>query len=306
MINLSYSAAQKYLTSPFAYFAHYFLRLRTASTGSALVFGGALDEGLNSLLADKRDGKEPDLDKAKLAFDESFGKHKVASIKYSKADLDASLLGCSDINCVYRDNKVGTNGRCNCKEEMQGVDPAWVALSRKGHILIEEYNKQIMPKLEKVLLVQHKIDMKNEDGDAFTGIIDLVAQIDGKVYVIDNKSTTKPYTANSANESSQLATYFEAIREEYNPHGVAYITVPKTIRKVKKPVVDISIIYGQAGEQLIDKTFSEYDGVLQGIRKGRFPCTPEVCCSSPWGCDYRRYCESGGKDMTGLVVSERK
>lgn len=287
MINLSYSAAQKYLSSPFSYFAHYFLRLRPEKTGSALIFGSALDEGFNSLLEDKRDGKEPSLEKAIAAFDASFGKHKTAQIKYSKADFDEHLI--EDDELMHLDAQSGP----------------WTSLSRKGHILIDEYNKQVMPRLEKVILVQHRIDVKNSVGDAFTGIIDLVAQIDGKVYVIDNKSTSKPYTATSANESPQLATYFEAVREECGAHGVAYITVPKNLRKKKLPVVDISIIFGETSEELINKTYTEYDEALTGIRQGKFPCTPEKCCAAFWGCDYKRYCESGGTDMTGLVVADK-
>jgi ATP-dependent helicase/DNAse subunit B len=286
MISLSYSAAQKYLTSPFAYFAHYFLRLRPTTTGSALIFGSALDEGFNSLLENKRDGVEPDLGLAQETFTSAMTKHRNAQVRYSKADIDPEL-------------------------ELSPADKAycpslgWHSLNKKGRILIEEYYTQVMPKLEKVILVQHNINLENANGDKLTGVIDLVATIDGKTYIIDNKSTSKAYTANSANESPQLATYFEALRADYKLDGVAYITVPKTLRKRKKPVVDISIIFGEASEDLIEKTFTEYDEVLSGIRQGKFVCSPEKCCSTPWGCDYRNYCESGGKDLSGLVVVEK-
>lgn len=287
MISLSFSAAQKYLSSPFAYFAHYFLRLRTVGTGSALVFGSALDEAFNHLLECKRDGKDIDVTGAKLAFSESFNKFDANSIKYSKADLDEAILTPHDLD--RKDKPL-----------------AWISLHKKGHILIDEYVAQVMPKIEKVILVQHKIEVKNADGDTLTGVVDLVAQIGGKTYIVDNKTASKAYVPNAANESPQLATYFEALRHEYNLDGVAFIVVPKNLRKKKLPVVDISFIYGEAGEELIEKTFAEYDAVLHGIRNGQFPCTPDKCCANFWGCDYASYCRSGGKDMTGLMVAEKK
>ncbi len=295
MIRLSYSAASKYLLSPFSYFAHYYLRLRQEQLGSALVFGSALDTGLNSLLEDKRDGLEPDLAKAKAAFCESFLSQEVNGevvflytegvVKFSKADLDKDLLTDDDLAC--------------------GLNKSWLSLNRKGQILIEEYYQQVLPRIEKVLLVQHEINLTNESGDAFTGVIDLVAQIDGKIYICDNKSTGVVYKPSSANESQQLATYYEALKDKYDIAGVAFITLSKTVLKRKKPRVDIRIIFGNVSEELIEKTFMDYDKVLTGIKNAEFKCSGE-CQRTPWGCCYKKYCESGGTDMTGLIYHEKR
>ncbi len=286
MIKISFSAAQKFLLSPFSYYAHYFLRLRATEIGSALVFGSALDAGINSLLNDKKDNVTPDLQKAKKVFKDVFIREDSTAIKYSKADLDEDLLTEEDLN--------------------SGLNKSWLSLNKKGEVLLEEYCNQILPKLEKVLLVQHEINLTNKSGDAFTGVIDLVAQIDGKTYVIDNKSASKKYTPESANESSQLSTYFEAIKSDYELDGVAYIVIPKTIRKRKLPRVEIQVILGSPNEELINQTFNDYDLVLTGIKTGQFPCTPEKCCKEFWGCTYQRYCESGGVDMTGLQFVDKK
>ena len=284
MIKISFSAAQKYLLSPFSYFAHYYLRLRPVQLSSALIFGSALDTGLNSLLMDIKNEVSVNLDKAKEAFNSAFEDNPL--IKYSKADLDESLL---------------------TEEDLQSdKNKSWLSLKRKGHVLIEEYHSQVIPKLEKVLLVQHEINLKNATGDVFTGIIDFVGQIGGKLYVIDNKSSTKKYTPESANESAQLSTYHESIKNEYKLDGVAYIVLPKTVRKKKLPRIEIQIIFGEANEELTDKTFKEYDEVLTGIKTGKFPCTPEKCCKEFWGCAYEGFCKSGGTDMTGLEFKKER
>ncbi len=299
MITLSFSAAQRYLLSPFSYFAHYFLRLRPAELSSALVFGSAFDEAINSLLIDKMEGRKPDIEKSKTLFCSKFliqeinGEtrytHEDGLIKFTKADLDESILTEEDLE--------------------SGLNKSWLSLNRKGQLLIEAYAEQVLPRLERVLLVQHQISLVNEEGDKFTGIVDFVAQIDGKIWIIDNKTSSIKYAANSANESAQLATYYEALRDKYDIAGVCFITIPKSLRKKKKPIVEISFIFGSINEELLDKTFQDYDKVLTGIKTGHFHCTRNEengCCSTPWGCGYKRYCESEGKDMTGLVYHEKK
>lgn len=272
------------------------MRLRPATTGSALVFGSALDTGLNSLLIDLKDGRTPDVEKAKAAFCQAFlttqvnGETKflyeAGVVQYSKADLDESILTSDDQNSE--------------------LNKSWLSLNRKGQMLIEEYAVQALPRIQKVYLVQHEIALSNETGDKFTGIIDFVAMIDGKIYICDNKSTSITYKENSANESEQLATYYEALRDQYDIAGVCYVTIPKKLRKRKKPLVDISFIFGTIDEALLNKTFENYDKVLTGIRTAKFECTPDICCSTPWGCQYKAYCRSGGKDTTGLLFQDKK
>lgn len=282
MLKLSFSACQRYILSPASYFFHYYLRLRPIKTGSALIFGSALDSGFNSLLLDKKNSVEIDLQKAITKFNEVFDAPGLDknNIQYSKADLDSSLL--------------------NDEELQRSIEEqSWLSLHKKGHILIDEYNKQVIPKIEKVLEVQYDFNCSNEIGDTFTGIVDLIVQIDGHSWLGDNKSTSITYKKDSADQSSQLATYYDVLKEQYNLVGVLYITIPKKLRKVKKPVIDIDFIYGKPSDSLIENTFKEYDEVLAGIKMGQFQCSRN-CCKQPWPCPYRSYCDSNGQDLTGL------
>lgn len=276
-----------------SYYLHYLLRIRPTDTGSALIFGSALDAALNSLLLDLKDGNRPDVEKARLEFTRTFKTVDPNTIKYSKADVDTSSL---PTDFSY--------------ENENPIYPlAWHCLLFKGYILIQEYIEQVLPRIEKVLEVQKTISLKNDMGDEFTGIIDFIAQIDGKIWIADNKSSSVKYAENSVGESGQLATYFEAMKDEYDLAGACFVVIPKSLRKVKKPIVDISMIFGSISEQLVDKTFSDYDNVLSGIKTGKFECTRsqrEGCCSKPWPCSYVTYCRSEGRDMTGLQIVEKK
>jgi hypothetical protein len=271
-MNLSFSAAQRFLLSPYSWYAHYVLRLREEKLSSALIFGSSMDLALNCLLLTS------DIAKAKLAFDEDWAKHKSADVKYSKADSD-------------------------------GDGSAWENLKEKGHIILEEYNEQVMPLFSKIVAVQIPTDVTNEFGDTFVGFADIVVTLkeDGKNYLADNKTSSVTYKPDSVRESAQLATYFDILKKQYNLHAAMYIVIPKKLRKVKKPRIQISIIKDFISEELVEKTFDQYDVVLTELRAGQFPCNFEACNSTPWGCCYRNWCKSGHTDMTGLkFVPERK
>lgn len=304
-IQLSYSAAQKYLMSPRSYYLHYIARLRPKDLSSALFFGNAIDVGVNHMLQAKMDGKEIILDVAKEIFSAAWSVGEINGktvdlsqpgiIKYSKADFDFSILTPED----------------HIKIETTAKDPSWVSLRRKGFMIIEAYLEQIIPRIKEVKFVQKDIKLDNESGDSFIGYVDFCAVWDdNRVILFDNKTTSIKYAEDSAATSEQLATYFEATKDELKVDAVGFITLPKKIRKQKLPLVPIEVVIGEISEEVVNKTFEDYDNVLTGIKLGEFPCTRgerDGCCSAPWGCAYRTYCESNGKDTTGLIFhAERK
>jgi PD-(D/E)XK nuclease superfamily len=290
MIQLSFSAAQRYIDSPLSFFLHYYLRLRPVETGSALIFGSSVDAGLNSLLTDLRDGREPSVDRARLAFDTTFGAIPPEEIKYSKADHDMSVLSHEFLM------QSSTN---------PAVPMPYFCLIAKGHMIIDAYIEQVLPKLEKVLLVQHEISLPNELGDNLIGVIDLVAQIEGKTYILDNKTSSIKYAENAVEVSQQLGTYYEALKDEYKLDGVGFIIIPKNVRKKKEPRIPIEIMLGNVDDGVIDETFQMYENVLSGIKSGKFECSRN-CCKKPWPCSYKGFCDSGGKDLTGLKYEVKK
>jgi len=257
--------------------------------GSALAFGAAVDAGLNSLLSDMRDGREVSIDRAKAMFDTEFGRFKATEIKYSKSDNDTDILTSEDLNFLAAHPDIPTANLC---------------LIRKGHLILEAYKEQVMPKLEKVILVQHSISLPNEMGDSLIGVVDLVAQIDGKIYILDNKTSSIKYDEDAANVSQQLATYYEALKTEYDISGVGFIVMPKQIRKRKEPKVPIEMKFGSIQENVLNETFQMYETVLNGIKQGKFECSG--CHDMPWPCPYRKYCESNGTNLEGLKYEDKR
>lgn len=280
--------------SPRAWYLHYQLRLRSVTNSSPLFFGNAIDLALNELLDQKKANEAPDTGIAFRKFKtawltgevdgETLELWKPGCIKFSKSDLDESIF--------TEEDKV---------EISEGRDPSWVSMKRKAYMMILAYAEQVIPRIKKVHFVQKQIKITNEAGDSFVGFIDFCAEWeDGKTYIFDNKTSSIKYAADAVETSEQLSTYYEAMRDELKIDGAGYVVIPKKMRKQKMPLVPIEIRLGEINEELIEKTFSMYDEVLEGIKLGKFECNPEMCASTPWGCGYEKYCASNGKDLTGL------
>lgn len=312
-ISLSYTANEKYQTSPRSWYLHYDRGLREAVTGSALLFGSALDVAQGELLTNR------DLDKAKEVFLKLWKSQQIngkwanlgtsKDIKWSKSDMDENILEDSDKKLIAKGNT-----------------PAWASLQRKGLLMMEAYNEQVMPHLKNVVSTQEYVKIENGEGDIIRGYIDLIAefelnedvvntytedealkqslldlkQYNGQKLLIDNKSTSIKYKEDSVRTSKQLATYLESPTLDPDIFYAAYIAVPKKFRSRKLPKVPIQIIIDEIPQETTDMIFQQYQDTLKGIKLGEFPCTKE-CTKTPWGCCYEKYCNSEGKDLTGLI-----
>ena len=103
----------------------------------------------------------------------------------------------------------------------------------------------------------------------------------------------------------QTALYYEAFKDKYPIDATGFIVLEKKIRK-KEPRARTDIILGVPPEELIQKTFDEFDDVLYNIKQGEFPCMTPKCDAYGQSCCYKKYCQSGGKDLTGLVKIGKK
>lgn len=294
-IQLSYSAASKYLMSPRYYYLYYIQRIREEMIGSALPYGNAVDLGVNELLEGKsvEDGIKA-FNKAWKGTNingEYLDLTKTDKIKYSKSDYDKKILTEEDEALIK-----------------EGYDKSWVSLRRKGHMSIEAYKEQIMPRIKKVIAVQQYVKLPNQHGDKLIGYVDLIAEWeDGRIVVFDNKTSGSKYKKDSVRISEQLGTYFEAVElDEIKADAAGYIVIPKKLRSKKEPLVPIDVIIDDISEEVIEKVFDDYEKVLTGIKLGDFSClSPQ--CDQYWGeCCYKKYCQSGGTDMTGLVKLKKK
>ncbi len=249
ILKLSHSARQKWTNCGYSYYLHYVKKLRSVTYSSNLTFGSAVDNALNTM-AENKDNPEA-LTMALEAFDRSFEQGQNSAyelvdlplnpnIEYGRYDFDADLLEKSDwaelfkYNPNFFDMKKEIESKLYPREDEDGVKPdpvpwleineddrtvynyaIWKCLSRKGHILIEQYYNDILPLYKRVIATQYNITLIDDDGNELPGVVDLVAQLNGDmlgldydpVVLIDNKTAAQPYKADSVITSDQLAQY---------------------------------------------------------------------------------------------------
>lgn len=223
MSKLSFTALSTFEECGHKYALKYIDKTKPKKHKSAFAFGRALDEAQNVLLLTR------DLELAKKEFLKHWLKQKINGkeenlyksdvVHYTKNDLDRDLVSHLKIT---DERKL-----------------AWSSLSRKGYIMLEAYNKKIMPLIAEVVSVQDTVMLYNADGDQVTGKIDLIVKLNidkykGKTFLIDNKSTSVKYDIRTLQESTQLATYKYIVSQKIPIDGVGYFVVSKNINKNKK------------------------------------------------------------------------
>jgi len=207
---LSHTAVEKYLECSLCYKLHYLDGIRPVRQKSALLFGSALDSGLNHLLLTK------DLAEATNIFHKQWSKVNDEMTDFSKSDLDQELIEYFSV-------------------EWSNLHSAsWLSLFYKGNLFLEQYYKDILPRIKKVIAVQERMSLKNADGDEITGILDLIVKWeDGKTYLLDNKSSSVKYAPDSAKMGQQLPLSYYIVKDKYKLDGVGYIVMSKKINKNK-------------------------------------------------------------------------
>lgn len=311
---LSYSSITEYQDCSMKFYLNRVLRLRPTHARTALLFGSALDKGLNHLLETKN------LDESKEKFVDAWSEGEINGemvdlenselVLYSKSDFDPDL-----------------------------ADSPWECLLKKGYMFLEAYNTEILPRIKEVLEVQGESIIKNEEGDELVMKRDLVALMDdGKHYLLDNKSSTGLYPANAAEEATQLMLYYYGIKDKYRLDGVGYLVLNKTLTKTKvlychqcqvelynnrlkkcptcKEGLDFIkfdykvqtqiLLNSNINDKYVDMAVEKVDQANQGISNEIYAKTEDRSkCHAYGGCPYKLYCWGNG-DTIGLTTVEKK
>lgn len=306
------------------YFLHYIRKLRPVKTKSAFLFGKAIDEAFNALLTTR------DVNHAQEIFLLNMRTTKINSkdvfveysnlVDYTKKDYDEELV-------QYHG---GT----------QSENLPWYSLCIKGRMIIDAYAKEILPKIKDVISIQKRVSLKNEIEDEIYGLLDaIVLWENGKVYLIDNKTSSVKYSENSVRESNQLALYHYIEKDNIKLDGCGFIVIDKNINKNRtktcvkcgftgngmhktcnnvvhgnrcggdwsisiSPSVGISTIFSEIQSEDEMRVIDEFDKVNNGIANGEFRCGQNGCYSKFGPCIYKKFCETG--DMEGLVDLKEK
>jgi len=269
MTRLSHSAKEKYELCNYKYYLNYVMKYRSSLQSSALCFGNALDIALNSLLEGSGD--------CRLVFDHEWDKYKEIndSIQYYKSDLDLKLL---------------TEEEMLLPIQMQN----FISLKRKGHKLLEAYERDIKPRIKEVISVQGEMtivgyDVNGEEtSDSIYGKLDLIAMIEdneGSVRhaLLDNKTTSEPYAKDSVRKKDQLALYASGYPEiEY----FGYLTMNKKNYKTQ-------VIIDTIDEDKKNEVLQKFVDTLDSINKNNFEKNYKSCYAFGRQCEFYTHCHKG-------------
>jgi hypothetical protein len=320
---------------------HYKEKIRTDRIGSALFFGRACDEAFNRLLlAKKTHLTEEDKEfMEKSAMDHFYDNMKEMvmndetvflknSIKplYFNSDYTPELFEDKDLSEIYdraceldlvlRDEDELEQFVKECRAIIKNDNKLeeeelflfnlihWLSLKKKGELMVEAYAKEVLPKIHEVHSIQEMVDLKDE-GDHLVGAIDFTCTFTEDpdlLFIVDNKTSSRPYKKDSVYYSEQLATYSEYKGIKH----CAYIVVEKSIRK-RHPRVRTNIIKDVIPEETLDKTFDNFTDVIYNIKEKKFKKLqePKKCFFFGRKCDFYNYCWNN-KDMSDLINLKEK
>lgn len=308
MIRLSHSAKDKITTCGAMYKYHYIDKIRPVTVSSALFYGKALDEAFGALLERKLDPKPPILKNAFEVFLNNFKtvdiNGDIVSVKdtrceYFKSDLDPDLTSDPELAKWLVDNYKNLEGDHKVSFNKLCVE----SLTNKAKLLINAYESEVLPQIERVYSVQEAVSLKNEEGDEIVGFIDFICSFvdePGVQYIVDNKTASKNYKEDSVRTSEQLATYcdYKLIDK------AAYVVLNKTLRK-KEPRVNVQIIKDTIPEEMFNKVFDIYESALYTIRKQEFYRNyASGCFFFGKKCSYYFWCRE--ESMQGLKKLDEK
>lgn len=253
MAKLSFSSIKMFSECGQKYDYHYNHKIRSKWFHTALAFGSAVDEALNDLLLNKDLEKAIGIFDKKWAFQYVNGKYTdlalSPSIVSSDSDFDADLLTDEDKikltdyfkkdwdivfgELVDKKKQLGWK-QFTDKERSDYNYVVWHSLRRKGLIMLASYEKKILPRIMKVIAVQHSATLENDEGDIVQQYLDLVVQWeDGSILLLDNKTSARDYEEDSAGRSPQLISYYHKAKEQFGVEAVGFIVMHKNIQKNK-------------------------------------------------------------------------
>jgi hypothetical protein len=322
---LSHSACAKYMQCPASFDYYYNQGIQPSAKTSALVFGSAIDAGLNALLVEPN--KELAMSHATKAFNDILFAKEHDNMTVGKYDYDRELLTADDkLELLSAASKYGYKGddvdslvktlleKDTLSENQQKVLTLAVrySLAAKGEAMFRAYATHILPQIKNVVSVQ---------GDAGSGKFDAIVEFVGLgTTLLDHKTSSKAYGDNAVEYSAQLSMYAEAT----GVHKVAFVVFNKQLQKNRvkictkcnydgsnerhkscpsistgsrcggewletiRPTATIQVVHGEVTDRMIEVARELQESVSRAVEAKIFPCNVNQC-NSMYGkcCEYR-------------------
>ena len=316
-LKVSFSRLERYKQCSESYRLSVEERLSGIKINSPLFFGSAIDAAVELFLLKKKEElteKELSLmltEDAYSMFDKTMREQNGVLLEknplcdYFASDFDPAIYKSEDLLLLQKQypsisDFFGFWESCNttiqARRELSPSDRVlfnhmnWLSLYRKGELMLAAYEKEILPQIHKVFAIQKEIQLKNEAGDELNGKIDFIASFTDepdKVFICDNKTSSKKYPENAVENSTQLVIYSEA---EGIPDA-GYIVVEKGIR-IKEPKVRTQILRGDFTQDHVEVVFADLDKNLHKIANREFHKkeSPKDCVFFARKCEFFDLC----------------
>lgn len=265
---LSHSRVELYKQCPKKYEFQYVEKYYADKTRSALLFGKAIDKALNYVLKQKKNAKTLNVDYAKKLFKDVMKEWKGQNeFDFFKSEIPEDQF--------EEDDHDGNQVR------------SWTYLYNLGQQMIDTYIAEFLPLIKTVVEIQKRKQVKNENGDVFTLVLDCIVEFHGgKVVLLDHKTAGKPYPKNSVVKSEQLAIYNEHYPVKYCGYAVFH-------KKLKDGKVTWQLLVDEIPEEMKAKAYEGVQTALTGLESGEFPKNPKSCWAYGKKCDYYSACYFG-------------
>lgn len=318
-LSLSNSQIDTYLTCQRKWWLDKVQKLRPSFKASPLYLGTNLDATIEAYLLKETDDWRAFYKKQVLQFEVNNNPKKlpedILDMRFGAGDCDEKLIDQEKLDAYCDSQDIGhvdakefllyCKGQRKKKKALEETEQkifnycAFLTLETKGSMLLEKLIEWIDENVAKVIAVQKKIEIENENGDKFIGYLDFIVELkDGRIVLIDLKTSSNPnlyYPEDAASKSRQLGIYSQ---EEGIPN-VAYLIGDKNIR-VRDPRVRLSYVEGIITEEHLDDVFFEIEEVTSEIKEklpqgiGAFEKNLDSC-SQFGGCSYKGYCQYKSK-----------
>lgn len=337
-MKLSHSAKELFDFCKKAYKLKYIDKYRELTLSSALVFGTAFGDTVQMIILDKKSKlttEESDmlkLDPKEFFIDKMTNvKHngndlivpKSSIMRYFRSDWTPEILDEEDLLDIkkYQEElgiqEIVTMDMLQSEMKLNNLDNDeislmnyiyWKSLIKKGLSLIDEYRKEIYPRIKKVYEIEGKIKIENSTGDEITGFLDLVVDFecdDGVVRKIlfDHKTSSSRYGKNAIFDKKQLLLYNYDREVDLLGYiiGIKKLKTPKRGPRKGESYFEIQVIIGETVAEAEESLIAEYDEVLTAIKAEEFEKTEDKnSCKFRFGkkCPYYDICYKN--DDSGL------
>jgi len=352
-MRLSHSSVSCFQECAKKYHYRYVEKLFPKTTHAALLFGSALDKAVEILL------QTSSYDKAKIKFIEMWNRQEInkvpeslqenTKIVYANSDFDWDLLSKEDadfLSTYTKDDIVAAYNSASTQKDAIGYDllkkelkvffnvANWLCLKNKGLLMLESFDKYIMPNIEKVFATQVPIELMNTDGDNIIGYADFVVKWKNEEnpIIFDLKTSSREYDKDSVLSSPQLTLYTHTLGETYKTRKAGFIVLNKHIRKNKtkvcsvcgfdgsgqrhktcsnevegkrcggewietiKPEVYIQVLINDISDRLEEIMLENYNMINDSIKSGIFPRSFTSCKQGYGLCPYYDVCYKNNCD----------